>query len=124
MSNYLLDTCILIDFFRGNSLAVNFLDSLNAPPSISCLTVAELYAGVREGKERHLLDNLVQHFPVIPLNEKVAIHGGLYRRQYGKSHGVGIIDALLAASSEDQNLQLATRNIKHFPMLLSAYCPY
>ncbi|SDZ17212.1 PIN domain-containing protein [Nitrosomonas sp. Nm33] len=51
MANYLLDTCILIDFFRGNAKAAQFLEGLNDPPYLSALTVAELYAGVREGKE-------------------------------------------------------------------------
>ena len=124
MAHYLIDTCILIDIFRGNEKAAQFLEGLETPPFLSALTVAELYAGVREGKERTLLDNLVQHFPVIPLNDEAAIKGGLYRRQYGKSHGVGIVDALLASSAECKNLVLATCNVKHFPMMESVYCPY
>ena len=124
MVHYLLDTCILVDFFRGNEKAAGFLEGLDNPPFLSVLTIAELYAGVWEGKERTLLNNLVQHFPVIPLNEEAAIKGGLYRRQYGKSHGVGIVDALLASSAEDKNLVLATCNVKHFPMMDNIHCPY
>lgn len=119
-TNYLLDTCILIDYFRGNENAVQFLGNLDNPPYISSLTVAELYAGVREGKERTQLDNLMQYLPVIPLDSKTAA----YRRQYGKSHGVGIVDALLAASAELNNVTLVTRNLKHFPMIDNIYCPY
>ncbi len=66
-----------------------------------------LYAGVRESRERTLLDNLVQHFPVIPLKDEAAIKGGLYRRQYDKSHGVGIVDALLASAAECKNRSLS-----------------
>jgi predicted nucleic acid-binding protein len=121
---YLLDTCILIDFFRGKKEAVQFLESLDSPPFLSSLTVAELYAGVREGKERAALDSLVQYFPIVPLNDEAAISGGLYRRQYGKSHGVGMIDALLAACAESKNLILTTRNVKHFPMIKNVHCPY
>ncbi len=124
MAYYLLDTCILIDYFRGDEQAAEFLEALEAPPFLSSLTVAELYAGVREGKERIFLDNLVQNFPIIPLNDEAAIKGGLYRRQYGKSHGVGIIDALLASSAECKNLILVTRNLKHFPMIKTVHCPY
>lgn len=124
MTHYLIDTCIFIDFFRGNKKAVQFLEELETPPFVSALTVAELYAGVREGKERALLDKLVQHFLVIPLDNEAAIKGGLYRRQYGKSYGVGIVDALLASSAECKNLTLATRNVKHFPMIEGVYCPY
>ena len=124
MTYYLLDTCILIDFFRGKEEAAQFLESLDTPPFLSSLTVAELYAGVREGKEHTALDNFVPHFPVVPLECGAAVTGGLYRRHYGKSHGVGMIDALLAACAESKNLVLATRNVKHFPMIENVYCPY
>ncbi len=124
MINYLLDTCILIDYFRGNEKAAQFLQGLNDPPYLSSLTVAELYAGVREGKERIQLDELMRYLPIIPLNHEAAVKGGLYRRQYGKSHGVGIVDALLAASAECNNLILATCNVKHFPMVKNLHCPY
>lgn len=124
MVQYLIDTCILIDFFRGNEKAAQFLEEFVHPPFLSALTVAELYAGVREGRERALLDRLMQHFPIIPLNDEAAVKGGLYRRQYGKSHGVGIVDALLAATAECKSLTLATCNVKHFPMLERICCPY
>ena len=124
MAYYLVDTCILIDYFRGKDEAVAFFEGLDAPPYLSALTVAELYAGVREGKERILLDALVRQLPVLPLDNTAAITGGLYRRQYSKSHGVGMIDALLAASAELKKLVLVTRNVKHFPMMKSVHCPY
>jgi len=124
MAHYLLDTCILVDYFRGNEKAAQFLEEFENPPFLSALTVAELYAGVREGKERGLLDNLIKYFPIIPLDNEAAIKGGLYRRQYGKSHGVGIVDALLASSAEGKNLILATCNVKHFPMIKNVHCPY
>ncbi len=124
MAFYLVDTCILIDYFRGKNDAAKFFDNLKSPPFLSSLTVAELYAGVREGKERQLLDNLVSQFPVLPLDNEVATKGGLYRRQYSKSHGVGMIDALLAATAEIKNIVLVTRNVKHFPMIEDVHCPY
>ena len=117
MSKYLLDTCLLIDHFRGDRKATAFLECLDKPPFLSSLTVAELYAGVREGSERIRLDSLVSILPVLLLDGNIAISGGLYRRQYGKSHGVGIVDALLAATAEQKNLILVTKNTKHFPML-------
>ena len=124
MAYSLLDTCILIDYFRGHNKAASFLDGLDIPPYLSSLTVAELYAGVREGKERSLLDMLVTQFPVFSLDDETAVKGGLYRRQYNKSHSVGIIDALLAATAELKNLVLVTRNIKHFPMIENVHSPY
>jgi predicted nucleic acid-binding protein len=124
MSNYLLDTCIIIDFFRGNEQAISFMNSLTTPPFLSSLTIAELYAGVREGKERTLLDEFSKQFPIISLDYAQAKQGGLYRRQYSKSHNIGMIDALLAAIAIDKNLTLITKNLKHFPMLQNVLSPY
>ena len=73
---YLVDTCILIDYFRGKDDAARFLDGLDTPPFLSSLTVAELYAGVREGKERVWLDTLVSQFPILPIDNQMAIQGG------------------------------------------------
>ena len=42
--------------------------------------------------------------------------GGLYKRDYGKSHDVGLADAVLAATAEAENAELKTLNTKHYPM--------
>jgi len=34
-----------------------------------------------------------------------------------KSHGVGLADAILAATAEVENAELKTLNTKHYPML-------
>ncbi len=51
------------------------------------------YGGVREGEERQILDQFIQEFQIAVLNERSAQRGGLYRRDFGKSHGVGLADA-------------------------------
>ena len=47
----------------------------------------------------------------------IAKAGGLYKRDYGKSHGVGLADAILVATAEAENAELKTLNTKHYPML-------
>jgi predicted nucleic acid-binding protein len=42
---------------------------------------------------------------------------GLYKRDYSKSHGVGIADAILAAITEKERAKLKTLNVKHYPMI-------
>jgi predicted nucleic acid-binding protein len=123
---WLIDTDILIDHLRGNSQALKFLENVMTHSAcyISAITIAELYVGVREGKERQILDQLIKEFQIAPLNEKVAQRGGLYRRDYGKSHGVGLADAIIAATAEDLGLKLVTLNKKHYPMLKKIHIPY
>ena len=53
----LLDTDVLIDYLRSRVEAVEYLENLPESPIISAITVGELYAGVREGKEREILPN-------------------------------------------------------------------
>ena len=120
----LIDTDVLIDYLRGQPQAVEFLESLRELLLISTMTIAELNAGVRDGKERELLNELIRAFQIMPVDEAISIKGGLYRRDYGKSHGVGLADALIAATAELNQATLVTLNQKHFPMIVDIIVPY
>ena len=63
------------------------------------------------------MENFVALFRVVPVSAEIAKTGGLYKRDYGKSHGVGLADAILAATAEAENTELKTLNRKHYPML-------
>lgn len=122
--NLLIDTDVLIDYLREQVDAVSYVESLTTPLLMSAITAAELYAGVREGDERTKLDVFITAFEVIAINQAIAIKGGLYRRDYKKSHNVGIADALIAATAEIRQASLVTLNKKHFPMLTTVIVPY
>ncbi len=64
-----------------------------------------------------MLENFISLFRVAPVSAEIAKAGGLYKRDYGKSHGVGLADAILAATAEAENAELKTLNTKHYPML-------
>lgn len=122
----LIDTDVLVDYLRGIPQAIKFLKGLmdDSQCYLSTITIAELYAGVRDGEERQILDLFVQEFQIAVLNANIAKKGGLYRRDYGKSHGVGLADALIAASAEELKLKLITLNKKHYPMFQDVRVPY
>ena len=120
----LLDTDVLIDYLRNRAEAVSYLENITQAPIVSAVTVAELFAGVREGEERKILNELIKNSSVIPITEEIAISGGLYRRDYHKSHGIGLADAIIAATAEAENATLVTLNKKHFPMLRKLFVPY
>jgi len=82
----LLDTDVFIDFLRGHSKAVAFINSHADQIMISSIVVAELYAGVRSDAEQAVLEKLISIFRVIPVSAKIAKTGGLYKRDYSKSH--------------------------------------
>jgi predicted nucleic acid-binding protein len=120
----LIDTDVLIDYLRGHAEAIAYLEGLLEVPLTSVITIAELYAGVREGAERTALDAFVRAFETVPIDEAISIKGGLYRREYGKSHGVGLADAIIAATVAIRQCALVTLNKKHFPMLTNVIVPY
>ena len=113
----IVDTDILIDFLRGDDKALAFIDEFSSHIILSPIVVAELYAGVKGDNELSVLDNFVALFRVVPIDSEIAKAGGLYKRDFGKSHGVGLADAILAATAQKENAELKTLNAKHYPMI-------
>lgn len=120
----LIDTDIAVDYLRGAPKAIEFLESVESPLVISAVTVAELFAGVREGHERTALNTFLTAFEFAPVTEDVAQRGGLLRRDFGRSYGTRLADALIAATAEISNARLVTLNQKHFPMFGNVLVPY
>ncbi len=120
----LIDTDVLIEYLRGRSEAVEYLEGLTSDLYISVISVAELFAGVKGDEEEESLKQLLLAFVVLPVTEKIARLGGLYRRDYKPSHGTGLADALIAATAEENGADLVTFNRRHFPMLPRITVPY
>jgi predicted nucleic acid-binding protein len=123
-NRYLFDTDVLIDYLRGREQALTFVESLSECPTISVITVGELYSGVREGQERTILDQFITGLEIVPVDREMAIRGGLFRRDFLKSHKVEMADVLIAATSVVMGIPLVTLNRKHFPMLPDLIVPY
>jgi predicted nucleic acid-binding protein len=120
----LVDTDVMIDFLRGQPQAVAYMQATELPLHLSAITVAELYAGVREGDECAVLSQTLAACAVHPVSSQIAERGGLWRRDYRASHGVGLADAIVAATAAAAKLPLVTLNAKHYPMLDSVEIPY
>lgn len=120
----LIDTDVLIDYLRGQPQAVEFLRQVQGPLRVSSATIAELYVGVREGREREVLDAFIEVFEPIEITPGIAKLAGLWRRDFGRSHGTGLMDALIAACVRESGSRLVTLNDRHFPMLDRVLVPY
>ena len=113
----IVDTDVLVDFLRGNKKAIAFVNEFSSRIILSSIVVAELYAGVKGDAELTILENFISLFRIVPLTAVIAKNGGLYKRDFGKSHGVGLADAVLAATAIAEKAELKTLNVRHYPML-------
>lgn len=49
---YLFDTNILIDYLRNNPFAASYIENVDGDISISSLTIAELYASIKNNEAK------------------------------------------------------------------------
>lgn len=117
-NGFLLDTTILIDFFRGRKDAVDTLNRLVEAGLLACcpITVAEVFSGARP-EELPEIEEFFKALLFYPVGYKTARRAGLYRREYGKKGiSLSIADTIIAAVAVENSLTLVTKNVRHFPM--------
>lgn len=122
----LVDTDVLITHLRGVAAARDWLVDArkDGPLAISVVTIAELIGGMRS-VERHEVWRLLASFRVEPTTEVIARRAGDLMRRYRRSHNaIGLGDYLIAATAEVQGLELATLNVRHFPMIEDLQPPF
>lgn len=117
MDQYLFDTEVIIDYLRGNREAVNFFRSLEGDFHVSAITIAELWSGVKGEEEKAKLGYFLSLFDVLPISREIAIEGGMLRNRWHQSHGMGLADALIAATAISKGLTLISLNEKHYGMM-------
>ncbi len=115
----LVDSDILIEVSRGRDQAAvaRWLELSDSDSPILCspVSVAELWAGARPHEHR-TLTSLFQTLHCVPIDAETGRRAGDYLRQYRKSHGIELGDALVAAAAVLHRAALWTRNRKHYPM--------
>ena len=119
MTTYLLDTTVLVDYFRGRQRARLLLERLaddGHTLAICDINIAELFAGLPEAQRpvaRELLDSL-QYLEIPP---PVAELAGLLRFDRAR-RGITIHlpDAMIAAVAIANDATLITANVRDFPL--------
>lgn len=114
---YLVDTDVLIDVAKGKDGAAEFLDSLNESWSLSVITAMELAVGARDAGDVRRIDEMVAAFDMVSLTPAVGTAAYALVKQFTKSHGLRVFDALIAATAMENERILVTRNEKHFRMI-------
>jgi predicted nucleic acid-binding protein len=104
VANVLVDSDVFVDHLRG----ARRLDVGTDTVHFSSVTRAELFAG-RDTEERRVR-RVLQPFAELPVDRAVAERAGRLRRTIG----IGLADALIAATAREHALTLVTRNARDF----------
>ena len=115
----LIDSDILIELTCAKDSAIlgKWKELSESENILLCspVSVAELWHGAIP-REFEATTNLFRSLTCVPIDAATGRQAGDYLRQYIKSHGVKLGDALIAASAVLHGAALWTRNRKHYPM--------
>jgi predicted nucleic acid-binding protein len=111
----LINTDVLVWCLRCQPKTLKAIDALTLR-LISQITRMELICGCRDKKEISLLKRFLVdgNFQVILLSQEIGDRADLYLEEKHLSHGIGLPDALIAATSSLLGQPLFTANTKHF----------
>lgn len=114
MEVIILDSNILIDILKGRQEAIDKVQDLSSPLSISVITAMELVVGARNIQEVTKLEQFIDIFEVIHLDQTISDLALKLITEYSKSHALDIPDSLIAATTMINRAKLFTYNIKDF----------
>ena len=114
----LLDTSVLIDYFRksnkANSLLFKLLQNGDYKFAVSSITTYEIYAGVSSAQQQ-FWDDIFKTLHVLPFNHHTAQIAVKLDKQLKVSRKqISLPDLFIAATAIEGGLKIATQNKKHF----------
>jgi predicted nucleic acid-binding protein len=111
-----LDTTVVIDHLRGLPSAVSYVGALSRQPTCSEITRVEVVRGLRS-PERNQARRFFALLDWVPMNSVIAQAAGDLGRQWRRSHSaIDTADLVIAATARALGLDVATVNVRHFPM--------
>ena len=123
----LVDSDVLIEHLRGKTAARDWLVDVrqsSGPLAISVVSLTEIAGGMRPQERREVMRLLgsMQRFEV---TEQVAWRAATLMQEHHRSHsGIGLGDYLIAATALTEGLELATLNVRHYPMFPELARPF
>ena len=116
-----LDTCFLIDLFRGDERAAQRmleLEDSSESMTVAAPSIMEFATGVylaESAREREALEKFMSAASVLPLDGESALLAGRVNAQLIKAgESIGDLNILIGAISVTHGERLITRNIDHF----------
>jgi predicted nucleic acid-binding protein len=113
----LVDTDVLIDVQRGHPPALAWFGTLTALPSVPGFVVMELVQDARNAREVRAALKLVAPLQIVWPSETDCTRALSDFTAYHTSHGLGLLDALIAACAIGLGGTLNTFNDKHYSVV-------
>ena len=114
----LLDTNILIDYFRDKQPAKLFIETQDKENLAICSVVAmEPYRGSLNKAEFEYIKKTLKGFLMFDLNENVSQVALKLSERYAVSHNMAVADTLIAATALVFGLEIKTYNLKDFQFI-------
>ena len=123
----LLDSDVLIDFFRGSPQAADWLSAnRDAVIGIPVIVLMELLQGTRSVAEQGSIRERLEAFSVQHLETGDSQRALEWFAASRLSHGTGIMDCLIGAIAAPLGVPFYTFNVRHFAQLagVDARQPY
>jgi hypothetical protein len=113
----LRDTDVLIDVQRGHPPALAWFASLTELPAVPGFVVMELVQDARNTGEVRQALKLVAPLRTVWPTEVDCTRALSDFAAYHASHGLGLLDALIAAIAVGLSARLCTFNVKHYQVV-------
>lgn len=114
----IFDTDMFIWIQRGNKKAAKLME-MSEERHLSVQTYMELLRCAKnKNQHKHIKDFLTAFdFLVLPLTENIGHRASIYVEEYTLASGLRSGDAIIAATAVENNLPLASSNVRHFKMI-------
>lgn len=119
MTRVLLDSDVVVDFFKGFPPTMSLIRQLFLQRNGLCtcsVVVAEVYAGLSPN-ERIGSDVLFESMTFLPETPIASRQAGIWRYEFARrGQQLATTDCLIAAIAHEHGATLLTGNVNHFPM--------
>ncbi|MFA6569202.1 MAG: type II toxin-antitoxin system VapC family toxin [Victivallales bacterium] len=115
MDKIVVDTCVFISIFRGDQVLFDTVNKYRV--YVPSLVVMELLQGARDKAELRKTEKFLCNYETIQITEYSSLQAIELIKNYSKSHGLAIPDAIIASVAMERKLPLHTLNVKDFSFI-------
>ncbi len=114
----IFDTDIFIWAQRGNEKAVRLFER-KEEKYLSIQSYMELLQNAKNKTQHKYTKDFLTSFGfiVLPFTENIGHRASIYVEEYTLSSSLGTADAIIAATAVENNMTLASSNVKHFRVI-------